>query len=99
MPTCVVSGTLVDPSGTAISGAPLSFRLMAPIVVTPSIGPVADSTTSASDGTWSLTIGQSLSGIISITSQDVPTAKPVIYGFNVIIPASATATFSSILVD
>ena len=59
MATCVVSGTLVDISETAISGATVRAYTLSPFVsgtnfVTNSLV----STTTASDGTWSLTLAR-----------------------------------------
>lgn len=102
MATCIVSGTLLDPSETAISGANVSFDVQSPILDLNGVsllGPKAPSTTTASDGTWSLTLSRGISGILSI---DVPPDSlngANRYEFTIAVPVAATATFPSVWVD
>lgn len=96
MAICTVSGKLVDASSTAISGATVTFNIQQPIL---SADPVEGSTTTATDGTWSLDLQQGLSGVFTIPISPSPATKKIYYRFNVNIPNTSTATFSSILVD
>jgi hypothetical protein len=96
MSTCVVSGTVKDVSGTPISGIPVSFNIQNPTLTT---DPVQASTSSASDGTWSVTLAQGLSGVFTISVPPSNLGRPIPYRFNVNVPSAATATFASILVD
>ncbi len=96
MATCILSGTLVDPSSTAISGVLVSFNTQNPTL---SADPVEGSTTTAADGTWSLTIQQSLSGVVTINTRTNDASQTFPYRFNVRVPAAPTATFAEALVD
>lgn len=96
MATCVISGTVVDAAATPVSGAPVMFNIQTPIL---SADPVEGSTTTATNGTWSLTVQQGLSGVITIRVASGPLGRQNTYRFNVNVPTASTATFSSILVD
>lgn len=96
MSICVVSGTVVDPSGNPLSGVPVDFNIQNAIV---SADPVQGTTSTASNGTWSMSLLQGLSGVFTISVRNSNFGKSFPYRFNVAIPASSTANFSSILVD
>jgi hypothetical protein len=96
MATCNVTGTVLDPSATPISGVEVDFNIQRPIL---SAEPVQGSTTTASDGTWSMLLQQGLSGVFTINTRTSTFTSTIPYRFNVNIPNSASATFSSILVD
>ncbi len=97
MALCLVSGTIKDASATAISGAQIAFSLQNPTLIAE---PYDISTTSASDGTWSMNLVQGQSGIITVRSIISPNmGKRETFAFGVNIPATPTATFASILGD
>lgn len=55
--TCIVSGTLLNVSAVAISGATVRCNITTPFVHTANLIPASQvSTTTAADGTWSLTL-------------------------------------------
>lgn len=96
MANCAVSGVVLNPSGAAIIGIPVSFNtqtstLQADIVST--------STTTDSNGAWTLSVQQGLSGVFTISVATGNSGRALPFRFNVNIPANSTATFSSILVD
>lgn len=101
MANCTVSGTFLDPSGTAISGATVRFRVDSPTLDAASrlLLPKEITTTTASNGTWSLSIVQSTSGLVMFDCPPDLTNSPVRYTFSVIVPATLTASFASIWVD
>lgn len=96
MAICVVSGTVLDPSGTALSEIEVDFNIQTPII---SADPVQGSTTTASDGTWSLSLLQGLSGVFTVNVANDNLSKKIPYRFNANIPLSLTASFSSVVVD
>jgi hypothetical protein len=100
MALCTVSGTVKDVSETAISGAIITAKLVTPIFSsTTQILPTEVSTTSASDGTWSLSLLRTASVNITIQYPPNSTNSKVILGFSAIIPNASTAEFSTIAVS
>lgn len=95
MAICVVSGAVLDPSGTALSGTSVSFNTQLAAV---SAEPVQGSTSTASDGSWSLSLLQGISGIFTIPVAPTTSSRKVLHTFSAVIPATSTATFSSTLV-
>lgn len=96
MSICTVSGTVLDVSGSPISGVVVDFNIQTPILVA---GPVQGTTTTDASGNWSLTVQQGLSGVFTVHTAPISTSKTFPYRFNVNIPSSSTATFSSTVVD
>ncbi len=103
MANCTVSGTFTDAQGNAISGATLRFNLDTPALDPTGSGnlllPYEVTTTTSNSGTWSLSLIQGVSGVL--TMDLVPTTmSPVIkYKFSLLIPSSASTTFASCWVD
>lgn len=97
MSQCTVSGTLLDPSSTAISGAIVKFNIQNP--VTGILSPQEVRTSSATDGTWSLAVSQGVTGIFTVESSEDSKNSNSTHTFNAVIPSSSTATFSSVWVD
>lgn len=100
---CTVSGTVNDPSGTAVSAAIIKATLSRPFTHSADsslILPFEVSTTSASDGTWSLALVEtttdsaymSISFVFPIASANANIRRD----YSVIIPNAATATFASL---
>lgn len=101
MSTCILSGTFKNAQGVAISGAPVVFNIEAPVIDGDSnaLVPQELSTTTASDGTWSLTITRLSSGILTLDlapNSSTPISK---YKFSLVIPNTSTATFASCWAD
>lgn len=96
MSVCLISGVVQDPSLTPISGLAVTFNTQTPVLAAE---PVQGSTTTASDGTWSMSLLQGLSGIFTINSRVTPISRTTTYTFNVNVPLTSTANFSDIVVD
>lgn len=102
MALCTVSGTFLDPQSAAISGATVRFNIESPVLdsLGDSLVPKEATTTTASNGTWSLAITQGISGSITLDLSQTPSGQfPIVkYTFAVIIPSATTATFASVVV-
>lgn len=100
MATCAVSGLIQDVSGTVVAGAVIKAR---PTVyyfsTTIEIVPTEVSTTSSASGTWSLTLIQGASLVISIEYPPNATDSRVRVDHSVTIPATATADFSTLVTE
>lgn len=100
MATCVVSGVIKDVSDTAISGAEISSSLVTPVFSgTTFIAPKEVSTTSAVDGTWSLTLVQGVSVIIHIEYPPSSTDTKRRVSYAITVPASSSANFSTLATE
>jgi hypothetical protein len=101
MANCIVSGTFTNPQGAAISGATVRFNLQKPALDVSGnlLMPKEITTTTASDGTWSLSIVQSTQGNLTLDLNPTSNSPVVRYNFSLSIPATATATFASVWVD
>lgn len=101
MATCTVSGTFLDPKGNAVSSATVRFNLERPVVDGSGnlLMPKEVTTTTATDGTWSLVLLQSISGFLTLDLNPTTNAPVVKYKFSMILPASSSATFASCWAD
>lgn len=101
MATCTVSGTFTDPFGNAVSGSMVRFNIDSPLLDTSGrlIVPKEVLTSTASDGTWSLHLTQNISGVLTLDLVPAATSPVVKYKFSLIIPSTATATFSNVWAD
>lgn len=101
MATCTVSGTFVNPSGTAISGATVRFQTQSPVLDSSGnlISPFEISTTTATNGSWSLAIAQGITGLLTLDLNPISSSPVVKYKFSLVIPSLATATFASVWAD
>lgn len=99
MSICIVTGTLVDSSTTGVSGATVKFRTVRAVLDASNslVLPVEISTTTASNGSWTLNIDQGISGIMSF---DFP---PSVIGasqrqtYSIAVPASTSCPFYSLV--
>lgn len=99
MATCAVSGTIIDPSGTAVLSAMVLARVVqSTISGTSLVTPVQISTETDSSGNWTLTIQQSISVIFTVSYPPLVTEATRFENFTANIPAAATAQFTSIVV-
>lgn len=101
MATCVVSGTVVDPSETGISGAVVKANVVTPNFNggTSLIASKEISTTTAASGTWSLTLSQGLSVIVAIEFPPNSTNSNVRSTYSFTVPATTTASFSTLATE
>lgn len=101
MANCVVSGTFINPQGTAISGATVRFNLQTPVLDSTGnlLMPKEVTTTTAVDGTWSLSLIQSIAGNLTLDLNPTTNAPVIRYNFSLVIPATTTATFASCWAD
>lgn len=101
MSTCLVSGTFLDPSEAAISGAAVTFTVENPVLNASSnlLLPKQISTTTAADGTWSLAISQGCGGVLTLQCPPNSINSAVPYSFSLAIPNTSTATFASVWAD
>ncbi len=101
MATCTLTGTFTDPQGTAVANASVTFTTESPFVDADSnlILPKEVSTTTDTNGDWSLTIIQNVTGSLSLDLAPRDNAPTIRYNFSVVIPASASATFADCWVD
>lgn len=103
MATCVVSGTLKDLSETAISGATVKASAVGPFLSGSTL--IANkeiSTTTASDGTWSLTLTRTATLSTPRTLQVTFEYTDGVSGkkreeYTISVPDAATANFSDLV--
>lgn len=102
---CLVSGTLLDATGTPISGANVNARTTRPYV-DPTSGSLIPNQTiqvvTDVDGTWSMSLLETTTPNVGVTfsflySSDENNSQQVEYEYTVLIPATTTATFASLI--
>lgn len=100
MATCSLTGTLLDPSGIAISGATVAANVVTPCFDASGnfIVPKDTSTTTSVSGVFTIVLDQGLS--ITLTIQYPPNTTDSIkrYNYNFTVPSTPTATFNSTLI-
>lgn len=100
MSTCTVSGTLKDVTETAISGAVIKANIVTPFFSsTTMIVPKEVSTTSATDGTWSLALNQGAQCVVEIDYPPNGTDSRRVSRYSITVPASGSANFSSLVTE
>lgn len=100
MAACVVSGVIKDVTETAIVGAIVRANLVNPVFVgTVLIVPKETTTTTAAGGTWSLSLSQSTSYIVTIDYPPNALDSARRYSYAIITPASSTANFSTLAIE
>lgn len=99
--TCIVTGQFLNPQGAAVSGATVRFVTQSPVVDTNNniIQPYELSTTTASDGTWSLTLVQGITGKVTLDLNPTVSFPITKYTFSVAIPLTSTAIFVACWVE
>lgn len=99
MATCAISGNIVDPSGTAISSVTITARVNQPVLSgTTLIAPAQVSAATDTSGNFTLTLQQSTSVILTVMYPPVGTEAQLVYSYTANIPATTTASFSSVIV-
>jgi hypothetical protein len=100
MATCTVSGVLKDVSDTAIQSATIAARVVTPYFSTTiQIAPKEITTTTASNGSWSLVLIQGASAIVTIKYPPNATDSARIYTYAITVPAASTANFSDLATE
>ncbi len=101
---CAVTGTLRDSGGNALSGATVRAFAIKPYVHPTDSSLIVDyqvTTTTASDGTWSLTLVETATPAVTVTIEFVYTqgsgGTQVRKSYTVTVPNSASATFASLI--
>lgn len=101
---CTVSGTLRDTSGTVLSGATISVQSLKPFIHTTDNSLIVNysvSTTTASDGTFSLNVVETTTPSVTLTltikNASGTAANQVATSYYVTIPNSASATLASLI--
>lgn len=100
MAACTVSGTMYDAGGSAISGATVRANIITPQFVSTTLYvPKEVTTTTASDGTWSLALVQTLQYNVSIEFPPNSTDSNILRKYSITCPASLTADFSTLATE
>lgn len=100
MALCAVSGSVKDPSETAISGAVIKANIVTSFFVsTDQIVPKEISTTSSSLGAWTLNLSQAHSYLISIEFPPNTTDSSKKLSYSITTPATPTANFSALATE
>lgn len=98
MAICLVSGTILDPSGAAVTSATVYARLVAPTVLGSTlVTPFEVSAATNASGNFSITVQQSLTVIFTVKYPDSASDPVRTYNYTGTIPGAATATFTSII--
>lgn len=99
MATCAVSGTLIQPDGSAATSVTVSARVLGPVVSgTSVVAPYVIDTTSDSSGNFVLTVQQSVSVVFSVQYPIVGTEPMRVFNYTGNIPATVTASFTNVIV-
>lgn len=101
MATCTVTGTLQDVTETPLDSVIVRFRITT-LILNSTISvyiPKEVSTSTASDGSFTLTLAQGISGILTIDypPNSIDSARK--YTYSIIIPAASSATLPSLITE
>lgn len=101
MATCTITGTLVDPTGTAISGATVELRVTSPQFDASNalVMPYTASVTTNSSGGFTLTADQGISAVVTIDYPPNSTDSSRRYSYSVLVPSATSATFQSLVTE
>ena len=101
MATCSITGTLIDPTGTAVSGATVELRVTSPQFDADSalVIPYTSSVTTDASGAFTLTADQGISAVVTIVYPPNATDSSRRYSYSVTIPSAASATLSSLATE
>lgn len=99
MATCAISGNMQDSGGSAAASVTVIARVPSPqLLGTTLITPFEISTYTDSSGNFVLTVQQSLSVIFTVQYPIVGTEPLRIFSYTGNVPATATASFSNVIV-
>jgi len=101
MATCSITGTLVNPTGTGISGATVELRVTTPQfdAANSLVVPYTSTVTTNSSGVFTLTADQGISAIVTVVYPPNATDSGRRYAYSVVVPSSASATFASLATE
>lgn len=98
MATCAVSGNMIDASGAAQQSVTVYARVVQPVFSgTSLVTPTRISTYTDASGNFTLTVQQSVSVIFTVQYPPVGTEPQRIQSYTGTIPATTTASFSSVI--
>lgn len=101
MATCSITGTLVDPTGAAISGATVELRVTTPQfdAANALVVPYTSTVTTNASGVFTLTADQGISAIVTIVYPPNATDSGRRYSYSVLVPTASTAAFNSLATE
>jgi hypothetical protein len=101
MATCTITGTIVDPTGTGISGATIELRVTSPQFDASNslVVPYTSTVTTNSSGVFTLTADQGISAIVTIDYPPNATDSVRRYAYSVLVPSSSSTNFSTIATE
>lgn len=101
MATCSITGTIVDPTGTAISGATVELHVTSPQFDTANnlVAPYTATVTTNVSGVFTLIADQGISAIITINYPPNSTDATKKYTYSVVVPSTSSATFASLATE
>lgn len=101
MATCVVSGKFADSQGNPVVGATVHFAVTNPVLDAygNALTPKEVTTSTAGDGSWSLSLVQGSSGELTLDLIPTSLSSVVKYPFSLSMPLTSTASFSQCWVD
>lgn len=101
MATCTITGTIQDVTETALSGVTLRFRLTVPVFnsTISTYVPKEVTATTTTDGSFSISLARSVSGILSIEYPPNGTDSARQYTYSISVPNSASSTLSALITE
>ena len=100
MATCTITGSVLDASETAISGATIRARIVTPVFSSTNlVVPKEVTTTSAADGSWSLSLSRNCSAIVTIEYPPNSTDSARKLNYYISVPNSASSAFSTLATE
>lgn len=101
MATCSITGTLVDPTGTAINGATVELRVTTPQfdAANALVVPYTSTVTTNASGTFTLNADQGISAIVTIIYPPNATDSGRRYSYSILVPAASSATFNTLATE
>lgn len=101
MATCTITGTITDPTGTAISGAMVELRVTTPQFDATNnlVVPYVSTVTTSASGAFILTASQGISAVVTIDYPPNATDSIRRYSYSIVVPSYTTATFYSLATE
>jgi hypothetical protein len=101
MSTCAVSGTIQDVTETALSGVTIRFKLTIPVFnsTISTYVPKEVTATTTTDGSFTINLARTVSGILSIEYPPNGTDSALRYNYAITIPNTATAILGSLITE
>jgi hypothetical protein len=101
MATCSITGTLVDPTGTAISGATVELRVSTPQfdAANALVVPYTSTVTTNASGVFTLIADQGISAILTIVYPPNATDSGRRYSYSILVPTASSANFNTLATE